>query len=405
MTQNQTPDSKGHSPGYYLLIATGLYVAITSFSVLAPIIYSFLLIVLISLALNPLVYRLRTVTHKRKTATGLVTLAFILVFVLTGWAFLVPLKSSTDRISERLPEYWERVQKSLIKIENEARLSEEKIKAEVASETAQEKPEARPEQEARPAPENSTLRPSDLSDSVRSGVSQMLQGLAGSVTGLASSAAQILFVFVTVFFGVLFTLFNPNPIVAAFLSIVPEQRHAKALTIMQRISHFVPQWALATLLAMLAVACLVFLLMLLIFDFMDALVLGLIAGVFEAVPYLGPILSFVPAILLAFGEGGLTPLWVLLAYILVQALENNVISPLIMAGQLELHPVAVIFSMLLSVIVFGVLGVLIAAPMVGIVKIVYDELFRQHFLPTATEADLDRLARRALQEKPIARER
>jgi predicted PurR-regulated permease PerM len=165
----------------------------------------------------------------------------------------------------------------------------------------------------------------------------------------------------------------------------------------------VPTWAFATLLAMLTVGLLVFLLMCPFFGFVDALALGLIAGVFEAIPYLGPILSAVPAILFALGEGGMTPFWVLLAYLAVQVLENNVISPLIMAHSMKLHSVAVIFSMLLCVAAFGVLGVLVAAPLVAIVGILHDELYRNRFLPTVTDADLDRLARNALREKQSVR--
>jgi predicted PurR-regulated permease PerM len=82
---------------------------------------------------------------------------------------------------------------------------------------------------------------------------------------------------------------------------------------------------------MVAIGLLVFLFMWPIFEFMDALLLGLIAGVMAAVPFLGPVLSAVPALLLALGIGGMTPLWVLLAYIVVQALEGNVIQPLVMA--------------------------------------------------------------------------
>jgi hypothetical protein len=124
------------------------------------------------------------------------------------------------------------------------------------------------------------------------------------------------------------------------------------------------------------------------------LILGLIAGVMAAVPFLGPILSAVPALLLALGKGGMTPLWVLLAYLAVQALEGNVIQPFVMARGMKLHPVAVIFSMLLCVAAFGVLGVLVASPLVAIVNILHDELYRKRYLPTVTDADLDRLAGR-----------
>jgi predicted PurR-regulated permease PerM len=86
-------------------------------------------------------------------------------------------------------------------------------------------------------------------------------------------------------------------------------------------------------------------------------------------------------------------------YLGVQLLENNVISPLIMARSMKLHPVAVIFSMLLCVEVFGVLGVLVTAPMVAVAEILHDELYRKRFLPTVTDADLQLLARKALREK------
>ena len=95
----------------------------------------------------------------------------------------------------------------------------------------------------------------------------------------------------------------------------------------------------------------------------------------------------------------MTPIWVLLAYFAVQVLENNVISPLIMARSMKLHSVAVIFSMLLCVVSFGVLGVLVAAPLVAIVEILHDELYRKRFLPTVTDSDLDCLAQDALGEK------
>jgi predicted PurR-regulated permease PerM len=70
-----------------------------------------------------------------------------------------------------------------------------------------------------------------------------------------------------------------------------------------------------------------------------------------------------------------------------------------MSRGMNLHPMAVIFSMLLCVAVFGVLGVLVAAPLVAIVHILHDELYRKRLLPSVTDADLDRLARKALHEK------
>ena len=309
------------------------------------------------------------------------------------------MKASVSKFSEQLPGYWERLQKPLIKMEKQAVLSEEKLQAEVTTEIAQAATAAGEPEAARQTTESVPLKTTKESGSLRSGLSQMFQGVAGSFTAVAFNAAQMLVVLVTVFFGVTFTLMNPRPIFGAMFSLVPERHHDQALAIMQRIGKFVPGWAGATLLGMLTIGLLVFLLMWPIFGFMDALVLGLIAGVLEAIPFLGPLLSAVPALLLAVGKGGMTPLWVVLAYLAIQALENNVILPFIMARGMKLHPVAVIFSMLLCVAAFGVLGVLVAAPLVAIVDIVHDELYRKRFLPTVTDADLDRLARKALHEK------
>jgi predicted PurR-regulated permease PerM len=403
MLNNPKTDLRPRSFYSYLMLGAALLAFILTFSLLSPILFSFLLILLISLAVNPVISRMRALKGGRKGATGLMVAAFVVFIALTGWAFFGPMNDAVTKLSERLPTYWERLQKPLIKMEQQAVLSEEKLQAEVTTEIAQTAEEGGKPEAARRASKPAPPKTTKESDSIRSKLSQMIQGVVGSFTAVAFNAAQILVVLVTVFFGVIFTLMNPLPIFGAFFLIVPVRHHEKTLIILQRVGRFVPTWAFATLLAMLTVGLLVFLLMCPFFGFVDALALGLIAGVFEAIPYLGPILSAVPAILFALGEGGMTTFWVLLAYLAVQVLENNVISPLIMAHSMKLHSVAVIFSMLLCVAAFGVLGVLVAAPLVAIVGILHDELYRKGFLPTVTDADLDRLARNALREKQSVR--
>jgi len=321
------------------------------------------------------------------------------VIALTGWAFFGPMKESVTKLSEQLPAYWERFQKPLIKMEQQAVLSEEKLQAEVTTEISRTATEAGKREVARQISEAAPSKPAKEVGSLRSSLSEMFQGVVGRFTTVAFNATQILFVLVTVFFGATFTLMNPRPIFRAMFSLVPERHHDQALIIVQRIGKFVPGWVGTTLLGMLTIGLLVFLLMWPIFGLIDAMVLGLIACILEAIPFIGPILSAVPAILFALGRGGMTPLWVLLAYIVVQAVENNMILPFIMSRGMKLHPLAVIFSMLLCVAAFGVLGVLVAAPLVAIVDILHDELYRKRFLPSVTDADLDRLAGNALHEK------
>ena len=328
MPNNPKTDKRPRSFYSYVMLGAALFAFIQTFSLLSPILLSFLLILLISLAVNPVISRMRALTGGRKGATGLIVAALVVVIGLTGWAFFGPMKASVTKLSEQLPDYWERLQKPLIKMEQQAVLSEEKLQAEVTTEIAQTATAAGKPEAARRTTEPAPPKTTKESGSLRSSLSQMFQGVVGSFTAVAFNAAQILVVLVTVFFGVTFTLMNPRPIFGAMFSVVPERHHDQTLTIVQRIGKFVPGWAGATLLGMLTIGLLVFLLMWPIFGFMDALVLGLIAGVLEAVPFLGPLLSAVPALLFAFGKGGMTPLWVVLAYLAIQALENNVISPL-----------------------------------------------------------------------------
>ncbi|KIH76679.1 Predicted PurR-regulated permease PerM [Geoalkalibacter ferrihydriticus] len=399
MTNDPRSEAKPRSISFYIFLGAAFFVFVQSFRLLSPILLSFLLIMLISLAVNPVIYWMRGLWGGRRSATGLIVVMLVGIVAFTGWAFFGPMKDSVTELSEQLPAYWERLQKPLIKMEQQAELSEKKLQAEVISERSWTEAQEGDLEAARQIAEAPPPEPTKEAGSLRSNLSAMLQGVVGSFTAVAVNTAQILVVLVTVFFGVAFTLMNPRPIFRGIFSLVPERHHEQTLRIVQRIGEFVPRWVGMTLLGMLTVGLLVFMLMWPIFGFKDALVLGLIAGLLEAVPLLGPILAAIPAILLALGQGGMTPLWVLLAYLVVQALENNVITPFIMAQGMKMHPLAVIFSMLLCVAAFGVLGVLVATPLVAVVIIIHDELYRKRYLPSVTDADLDSLAKDALSEK------
>lgn len=400
MPNNPKAEPAQHPISFYVIMGVALFAFIKTFTLLSPILLSFLLVLLLSLAINPVISRMRALTGGRKIPTGLIAAGLIAVIVLVGWSSFGPMKASIIKISNAVPGYWKNLQKPLIKMEQQAVIFEEKLQAEVSTEiTREDGNEGQPETAHRVTASPKQIATEDV-NSLRSSLNEMLQDQLGSFTAVAFNGAQILVVLITVFFGVVFMLMNPRPVFGAMLSLLPEEHHNKALIILQRIGKFVPAWAGATLLGMIIIGLLVFLLMWPIFGFMDALVLGLIAGFFEAIPFLGPIFSAFPALLLALGKGGMAPLWVVFAYAAVHALENNVILPFIMARGMKLHPLAVIFSMLLSLAAFGVLGVLVAAPLVAIVSIVHDELYRKRFLPSVTDADLDRLAGIALDENP-----
>ncbi|MBN1953468.1 MAG: AI-2E family transporter [Anaerolineae bacterium] len=115
----------------------------------------------------------------------------------------------------------------------------------------------------------------------------------------------------------------------------------------------------------------------------NALALGILAGAMEFIPNLGPIIAAVPAVLLAFFSGSswlpLSNFWfavlVLGLYLIIQQIEGNILLPRIMGQSLNLHPLIVLVAIIGGGSLAGILGVLIAAPMVATARVLIDYLF------------------------------
>ena len=105
-----------------------------------------------------------------------------------------------------------------------------------------------------------------------------------------------------------------------------------------------------------------------------ALVLGIIAGVFELVPYAGPVLAAVPGLILAIPMGLSEVLLVLAVYVIVQQAENHLLAPLVMKHAVYLHPIAVIAAILSGYEAMGIIGALLAVPFVSLVWVTYEAL-------------------------------
>ncbi len=106
-----------------------------------------------------------------------------------------------------------------------------------------------------------------------------------------------------------------------------------------------------------------------------ALVLAIIAGVMELIPYIGPILASIPAILIAFTVSPLLALLTLILYFLIQQFENYLIVPKVMERSVGLHPVIIIIAMLIGGQLAGILGIILAIPVTTIVSIILEDMY------------------------------
>jgi predicted PurR-regulated permease PerM len=118
----------------------------------------------------------------------------------------------------------------------------------------------------------------------------------------------------------------------------------------------------------------------------SALALGLFAGLAEFVPIVGPIVSAVPALIIALSRSYELALWVLLMFVVLQQIEGNLIQPLIQRRMVSLPPALTLFAVVVFGLLFGAIGVLLATPLTvtGFV------LVRQLYIADALGDDLER---------------
>lgn len=179
---------------------------------------------------------------------------------------------------------------------------------------------------------------------------------------------------------VFFLLLDKKELKDGLLKFFPEQMKEKAESITKTISQKVGGYVRGQLLLMLAVGLLTALgLTIIRVDF--ALLLGLLAGILEIVPIIGPVLSAVPAIIVALAQDPWLVLWVILVYLIVQRIENSFLTPLILGKFLDMHPLIIIAALLFAASVLGVIGVILSPAIAAVIYVLVQELYLNRINP------------------------
>ena len=106
-----------------------------------------------------------------------------------------------------------------------------------------------------------------------------------------------------------------------------------------------------------------------------ALILAIIASFTSVVPYLGPAIAITPALIVALVTSPIMLLKMIVVWTAVQLIEGKFISPQIMGKTLKIHPITIIFVILTSGNLFGVVGILLAVPGYAVLKVVVSHIF------------------------------
>lgn len=192
--------------------------------------------------------------------------------------------------------------------------------------------------------------------------------LISRVTGYAMTVFDAGAGLILILFTAIFLAANPKVYLDGALSLVPRARTDRFRQVIDKTGHTLQHWLLGQLVSMAAVGVLAGL-GLWIAGVPQPLLLGLIAGVLEFVPFVGPVTAAVPGVLLALSDGWVTALWALIVYIVVAQIEGQLITPLVQRQAVHLPPAVVILAVVALGLLFGFLGVIIATPLTAVVMV------------------------------------
>jgi predicted PurR-regulated permease PerM len=169
------------------------------------------------------------------------------------------------------------------------------------------------------------------------------------------------------------------------LRFLEREQRADALRIAQRIHVVLGRWLRGQLLLICLVAAVLYVILGPILHVPFSLALALISGVLEIVPLVGPIIAAALAGTVAFStRGSDTTIVVLVVYLVVRQLEDQVVMPLVIGRAVHLHPVITIFAVLVGLSTWGILGGLLAVPVAAALNVTLHELYPEETGDLAT---------------------
>ena len=198
--------------------------------------------------------------------------------------------------------------------------------------------------------------------------------ILGGALGLFSGLAAFLTGLIVVLFVPLYLAAMPGPVVNWLVRLFPPQKRGRTREILSKMRTSVLSWLKGRLFSMLVVGVLSTLALYAI-GVPGAFFLGTFSGLISFIPFIGAIAGAVPPLVLALAGNPIDALWVLLAYVAIQQVESNLLTPLVMQKTTSLHPVVVIASVTVAGAAFGILGALLAVPASLVLGVLVSELW------------------------------
>ncbi|MDE4085798.1 AI-2E family transporter [Planococcus maritimus] len=212
-------------------------------------------------------------------------------------------------------------------------------------------------------------------DTIAANFRNTLTGIGSNILSFTGVLVSALTSLVVVPFVLFFLLKDGDKLPASFLKLLPQDSRAEGAKILHDMDENLSAYIQGQAIVSLFVGVLSYITYLVLgVDY--AIVLALVATFTNVIPYLGPIIGAVPAIVVAFFQEPILALWVLIGITIVQQVESNFISPNIMGKKLAVHPVTIIFLLYIGGNLAGLIGMILVIPTYAVGKAIVQNLYR-----------------------------
>lgn len=215
---------------------------------------------------------------------------------------------------------------------------------------------------------------SDYANQISNQASKILNSTFTGIGNVIGSVSKTIMAIITVPFILFYMLKDGKQLPGYLLHFLPTSMRGHTFTVLQEMNKQISSYIRGQIIGSLCIGILMFIGFVIIgLDY--APVLALIAAFTSVVPYLGPAIAITPALIIAIVSSPYMLLKLIIVWTIVQLIEGKLISPQIMGRNLHIHPITIIFIIIIAGNLFGVIGVLLAVPGYAILKVITTHLF------------------------------
>ncbi|MCF7805685.1 MAG: AI-2E family transporter [Candidatus Marinimicrobia bacterium] len=321
------------------------YIAVKAF----PYISSALVLLLVSVLLTAILSPFVDILERRKIPRALSALIVLLVFLFTialAFWFIIPMvREQAMAINELIQS-----QQPTELLETFQNWISEKL----------------------PAAASAEIQKIDFSGRINTFFSDFLSGSVSLLFNIAGMVSSLFIVLVITFL----LMKDSRKITKSIVSLIPNRYFEPGLNLLDHIQTQLSNYIRGQLTDALVIG-LLSIIGLWILDIKYFVFIGLIAGIANLIPYIGPVAGAIPAMLISIINNPGEPImlvYIALMFAIVQMIDNSIVSPTVMSKSVNMHPISVIIIIIIGGSLMGAFGMLIAVPAAGIIKVTFEQV-------------------------------